>query len=233
VVDDPSGGWAKATEETAKASQEAIQATRELAHFVSGPARLVLSMLEDRLSVVWFEGRVRLWERVRQFCADRGMPGPTRKIPLNIAVPLLKNATLEEDDDLQDIWARLFVNCGDADSGIEPRRAFVSVLAEMTLFDVRNLAAIESGIKSNPDAEVNGVLTSWLPEAAVPLPLREDQEKKEKEADTLYRWPQVKISLSNLVRLGCVSTGDGPGGPPYLLVNLTPFGRALIEACTR
>jgi hypothetical protein len=31
---DPTGGWAKATEETAKASQEAIRASRELGHFI-------------------------------------------------------------------------------------------------------------------------------------------------------------------------------------------------------
>ena len=143
-VPDPTGGWAKATEEGAKASREAIQAGRELAHFISGPAGMVRSMLEDYLSVVWFERRVRLWERVRHFCAERGMSGPTRKIPLNIGVPLLQNATLEEDDDLQDVWARLFVNSADANSGIEPRRAFGSVLAEMSLLDVRNLAQIES-----------------------------------------------------------------------------------------
>jgi hypothetical protein len=35
---DPTGGWAKATEETAKASNNAIDAGRELSHFLSGPA---------------------------------------------------------------------------------------------------------------------------------------------------------------------------------------------------
>jgi hypothetical protein len=51
-------------------------------------------------------------------------------------VPLLENATLEEDEDLQDIWARLLVNSADASSGIEPRRAFSAGLAEMCLLDV-------------------------------------------------------------------------------------------------
>jgi Abortive infection alpha len=139
-VPDPTGGWAKATEEGAKASQEAIQAGRELGRFFSGPAGELAGMWWDHLKVVRFERQVRLWERVRHFCDERGLLTPTRKIPLNIGVPLLQNATLEEDDDLQDVWARLLVNSADASSGIELRRAFVSVLAEMTSLDVRNLA---------------------------------------------------------------------------------------------
>jgi hypothetical protein len=57
-VPNPTGGWAKATEEGAKASREAIRASRELGHFVSGPARELVGMLEDHIKVVRFERRV-------------------------------------------------------------------------------------------------------------------------------------------------------------------------------
>jgi hypothetical protein len=108
-------------------------------------------MLSDHLRVVRFERQVRLWDRVRHFLAERGMDAPTRTIGLNIGLPLIENATLEGDDGLQDVWARLLVNGGDTNSGIELRRAFVSVLAEMTAFDVRNLAASEGAIKSSTE----------------------------------------------------------------------------------
>jgi hypothetical protein len=36
-VPDPTGGWAKATEATADASKEAIQAGRDLGRFISPP----------------------------------------------------------------------------------------------------------------------------------------------------------------------------------------------------
>lgn len=148
-VPDPTGGWAQATEETAKASQDVIQAVRELGHFIRVPMGELVGMFEDYLKVVRFERRVRLADRARHFLAERGKNAPTRTIPLNIGLPLLENATLEEDDELQDVWAMLLVNGGDADSGIEMRRAFVSVLAEMTALDVRNLAKIE---QANPSA---------------------------------------------------------------------------------
>jgi len=225
-VPDPTGGWAKATEATARATNNAVEAGRELGHFISGPAREIVGMLEDHLKVVRFERQVRLWDRVRNMLTERGMAGPTRQIPLNIGLPLLENATLEEDDDLQDVWARLLVNSGDANSGIEPRRAFGAVLAEMSAFDVRNLSKILCAVELNFGVGAVGVWTYELPERAISALYTGG-----KDADPS---PDVQISLSNLDRLGCIiSSNREPVLQTYYLVNLTPFGRALIEACTR
>jgi Abortive infection alpha len=224
---DPTGGWAKATEATANASKEAIEASRELAHFFRGPAAEVVGMLEDHLKVVRFERRVRLWNRVRNILTEKGMSGPTRKIPLSIGVPLLENATLEEDDDLQEVWARLLVNNADASSGIELRRAFVSVLAEMTARDVQNLAHIELAERSNAESASTGVWTYELPERAVPF-ANGDPERHNRGPS-----PEVAISLSNLDRLGCVMPWGQVGQSEHRLLIITPFGRALIEACTK
>lgn len=209
-VPDPTGGWARAAEATAEATKEGIQASRELAHFISGPFRELVGMFEDHLKVVRFE---RL------------------KIPLSIAVPLLESATLEQNDDLQEIWARLLVNGGDASSGIELRRAFVSVLVEMTTLDVRNLTAIELASPVSPDGSSNVVWAYKLPEEAISAYFR--------GVDAINNDPSVEVltSLSNLERLGCIySSGDdirSLGVVPLRTVALTPFGRAFIEACTK
>jgi hypothetical protein len=153
------------------------------------------------------------------------MDGPTRKIALNIGLPLLENVTLEEDDDLREVWARLLVNSGDANSGIEPRRAFGSVLAEMSAPDVQNLAMIESASRLKRESASKGVWTHRLPEEGIPVPLPLPGQ----DGYEGYLSPEVQVSLSNLSRLGCIhSVARG-----LLLVDVTPFGRALIEACTR
>ena len=90
-VPDPTGGWAKATEATANASKETIQAGRDLARFLREPAGEVIGMVSDYLTVVRFERQIRLSERVRHFLAERGMDAPTRRIAPNIALPLLEN----------------------------------------------------------------------------------------------------------------------------------------------
>ena len=187
-------------------------------------------MLWDHLKVVRFERQVRLADRVRYFLWERGMVGPTRTIPLKVGLPLLDHATLEEDDELQDVWALLLVNSGDADSGVEMRRAFVSVLAEMTALDVRNLAAIE---QASPVDLREGSITVWtgkLPDEAVPVSRR--------DVSVYSKKPSVEVltSLSNLERLGCIYSGDQAGGlraiSPVQAVGLTPFGRAFVRACT-
>jgi len=129
-------------------------------------------------------------------------------------------ATLEEDDALQDVWARLLVNGGDANSGIELRRAFVSVLTEMTTLDVRNLAQIE--VAAAAEYSPYGVSTGELPERAIPRHRASAHEPS---------W-EVKVSLSNLDRLGCITSTPTDRGD-YIEVDLTPFGRAFIHACTR
>jgi len=229
-VSDPTGGWAKATEATADASKEAIQAGRDLGRFISGPADEVVGMLRDHLRVVRFERQVRLAERVSQFLAERGMNAPTRTVALKVGLPLLDHATLEEDDELQDVWAMLLVNGGDDDSGIEMRRAFVSVLGEMTALDVRNLAKIEQASPLDLREGSISVWTGKLPDEAVPVSRR--------DADVYNRLPTLEVltSLSNLERLGCIYSGDEVGGlravSPIKVVGLTPFGRAFVQACT-
>jgi hypothetical protein len=229
-VPDPTGGWAKATEASANASKEAIEAGRDLGRFISGPAGEIVGMLWDHLRVLRLERQIRLLERVRNFLAEREMDGPNRMIALKTGLPLLDNATLEEDDDLQDVWARLLVNGGDANSGIEIRRAFVSVLAEMTALDVRNLAAIEQVSPAELSGATLGVWTSQLPDVAMPISRR--------EAGVYNQSPtsEVLTSLSNLERLGCIYSGDQfermNGSSPLRAVGLTPFGRAFVQACT-
>ena len=46
-VPDPTGGWARAAEATAEATKEGIQASRELAHFISGPFRELVGGRND------------------------------------------------------------------------------------------------------------------------------------------------------------------------------------------
>jgi hypothetical protein len=161
---------------------------------------------------------------VRNFLAERGMDGPTRTIALKIGLPLLDHATLEEENELQDLWATLLVNGGDGDRGIELRRAFVSVLDEMTALDARNLTVIERASPFTLDGSTTGVWVSKLPHLAVPASRR--------DAEVVNASPTLEIltSISNLERLGCVGMPDGIAPPRA--VCLTLFGRAFVQACT-
>ena len=106
----------KAIEETAKASQEiakttgkAIDAGEKLgqfvARFISGPMEQASGIVEDKLKYLRWERQLRLMKRAEEFMKQLGMTEPSRAVPLKLAIPLLQGESLEDDDDLQDLWA--------------------------------------------------------------------------------------------------------------------------------
>ena len=139
---------------------------------------------------------------------------------MKIAIPLIQAALLEENDELQDIWARLLVNAADADSGVNVERALVTILQDFGPLEAQLLRVIHD---APPEKYPHGAIeTSGLPSAYV----------GPKEDPDLPPEP-VQIGLWNLMRLGCIE----PGGTWDSLVGvtrvrITALGRALVRACT-
>jgi len=101
----------RAIEEFSKTSGKAIDAARELGSFLSkysgGPLEQAMGIVEDKLKYLRWERQIRLTERANEFLAERGLSQPTRKVLLQVAIPLIQGGSLEEDDSLQDRWAAL------------------------------------------------------------------------------------------------------------------------------
>src|SRR4051794_28360604 len=98
-MDDPITGATKATEETAKAVQEVAKATGKaidasqgamayLARLLQGPIEQAVAIWEVRLRYTYWEVCQRLLLKAQQFAQEHGLPEPTRRVPLNILVPL-------------------------------------------------------------------------------------------------------------------------------------------------
>lgn len=218
---DPTGGWAKSSEAIAKTTGKAIDVASDLGRFVSGPFEQVVGMITDRLQVARLERQVRLSDRVHALMKKKGLSGPTSQLPLSFGTPLLTNAAIEEDDYLQDRWAHLLVNSASSDSNTEQRRAFISILQDLTALDVQVLAAIASV----PGATDEGVWTQDLPNTPKPY------ERSRKEQDLPPR--EVQVSIYNLIRAGCVvATAGFGGGMSISIVTLTPLGEEFVRACT-
>jgi hypothetical protein len=154
----------------------------------------------------------------------RGLAQPTRELPLNFAVPLLTAAVLEEDDNLQETWARLLVNAGDAASEMELRTAYVEILRGMSAFDVKNLSLMAQASLANPDNPLRAVETWRLPCSA------QLRDLHARDVGKVSR--EVGISLANLSRLGCAIPGSGfDAAVIFGLMTVTDLGLALYKAC--
>ena len=188
--------------------------------FIDGPLEQGIGIVNDRLKYMRWERQVRLVDRTDHFMAERGSLMRFRPVPVNVAIPIFEAASLEEDDDLQDLWARLLVNAADAESGVEVKRGFVSILQDFGHMEVRLLQKIHDA----PPKE-SGVPTMGSPNEYL-------EPGEEKEDPDLPPEP-VQIGLWNLMRLGCIeSAGTWDSLVGIRRVNITALGKALVHACS-
>jgi hypothetical protein len=214
---------AEATGEIAKTTNTAIVAASSLGSVIRGPVDEIIGIVQDRLRVVRWERQQALSDRVAAVMKRRGLHAPTRDLPINFAVPLLTAAIPEEDDELQEAWARLLVNAGDAATEMELRTAYVEILRGMSGFDVRNLSTLAQTQLSAPTGQFGFISAVDLPHSA--------NWFRSGSADTIP--DEVAISLGNLSRLGCVVPAAGfGGGYNFAMVLVTELGIAMYRACS-
>ena len=216
----------KAAQEIAKTTGQALEMVQEFGKFVSrfidGPLEQGFGIIEDKLKYLRWERQVRLMHRATVFLKERESQVTFRPVPLKVAIPIFEAASLEEDDDLQDLWARLLVNAADAKSGIQVKRGLVSILQDLSQMEARLLLAIHSA----PPMK-GGVPTKALPDEYV------QPAEEETEANQGLPPEPVQIGLWNLMRLGCVdSAGTWDSLTGIKRVQITALGKALVNACS-
>lgn len=210
---------------------------QELGHFlgpiIKAPFETAAGIVNDRLRFLRWDLQQQYMQRVRKRAAARGLVAPTRRVPLNIVIPILQAASMEEDDYLQEMWARLLVNAMDAESGVEMRRAFIDILECMTSLDVRLLNLIYSSCENDAEKGINakiieeGLIAEGVLAASNTDPEGEVSVSGEKRVDAF------SVALLNLERLGCihdVAYLGSPGGAARI-PTITPMGVALVRAC--
>ena len=219
---------AKAAQEVAKTTGKGIDAGRELggfvARFIGGPFEQASGIVEDKLTYKRWERQVRLMQRAEEFLDQQGLKAPTRSVPMKVAIPIFEAASMEEDDELQDIWARLLVNAADADSGADVTRALVTIIQDFGPLEARLLQAIDDAPAAIYPSDA--ILTTLLPHAYL---------DEGDDSDDLAALPPepVQVALWHLMRLGCIDSGgtwDSLVGIER--VKITALGRALVRVCT-
>lgn len=214
----------KAVAEVAKATGKGIDAVRDLGgaitRYVGGTIEQAMGVFEDNLKYYRWERQVRLIDRANSFLAARGLEKGTRTVPLPLAIPLLQGASLEENDWMQDKWAALLANAADAMHGVEIRRAYISILEDLTPLDAINLEKIY-GTDDGLNVET-GVFTTFLPNY-VP--------ENQPEGEDLRPTPEVEISLGNLARLGLITTTVSWNGfAIFSCVHRTVLGQSFMQS---
>lgn len=222
---------AETTREITRVVEKSIDSANKLGEFigpiVAGSLKQGMGIIEDRLRYMRLERRARMMQRTQDLWREVGLNGPTRSIPLKLAIPLLEAAFVEDNDYLQDIWAQLLANATNSDNDMILQRAYISILEQLTQLD----AIIVKEIYTLPydNRQHCGVITKWLPNRARVYPLEESDRAEG------FMEPPVKIkhSLANLARLGCIAISKTIAGEEkFGLIHTRLLGRDFVKACT-
>lgn len=230
--------------------KEMLLATREfcgfIAKYVSGPVEQGIGIFEDKLRYMRWERQVRLMQRAGYFLEERGLANPTRPVQLKVAIPLFQGASLEDDNELQDVWAKLLVNAADKDSGVTVQRAHITILENIGGLEMRILEKVYEVPEGNA---TRGIYTKYLPEKVLLQNPEEENLRPSPDVESVMAMPkpvipfaranlrpspEVEWAMDNLIRLGCLVSHMSVGGIPLLsVVHQTVLGRSLVKACSR
>ncbi|OAA93537.1 Abi-alpha family protein [Clostridium coskatii] len=217
----------KVVEEVAKTAGKAIDLAQSfgsfISKFISGSVEQGMGIFEDKLKYMRWERQVRLMQKANEFMKEIGLDEPNKPIKLKFAIPLLQGATVEDNDYLQDLWAKLLVNSSNKNSNVELTRIYIDILERLTPYEAKILEKIYS--IPFEYMQHKGVVTQYLPDSI--------QIAGENNDSNQINNDQLELALVDLARLGCIVPMHTLGGGEFFgVVNPTLLGKHFVLACT-
>lgn len=222
---------AKAVQEIAKTGDTALKVVRDaggyLAKYFDGPSGEIAGIITDALKVYRFERKAKLLEKVDSVIKERGSRFKAGKIPLKLAVPLLEAGTMEDEDYLQELWAQMFVNGVDEDSGVEIHRSYIDILERISVLEARILETVYS---VEIDHYLNtAIATGCLPEEGHLWYSINGNNKSFSEPSH-----EVKLALARLAQMGLLNLPtETAWAENFMYVMPTMLGRAFVATCSK
>ncbi len=222
---------AKAAKEIAKTTGKAIDAADKLGGFfrlVFGDTAIELGgVTNDWAKYFRYKNLLKIEDKISALHAKRNIEGKTVPIPPRYAIPLIQEASHEDDDDIQALWAGLVANSTDPNKKLNVKKIYIEILSSLEPIDVQIMQYF---------SKQGWHLFSEVPGGVISVEkLSVDLKHSEKD---------IELSLQNLNRLGCLiaelePTWNDIGKSSFgaLLKNKkttfrpSPLGFSLLEAC--
>jgi len=222
---------AEAAKEIAVTTGKAIDAGVKLGGFfrlVLGDAAIELGgAVKDWATYFRYNNLLKIQDKVFKLHDKRRLEGKTIVIPPRYAIPLIHNASQEDNDDIQQLWAGLVANSTDPNKKLNVQKIYIEILSSLEPIDVQIMLYF---------SKQGWHLFSEVPGGGITV------EKLSSELSLLEN--DIVISLQNLHRLGCLVADFEPtwndiGKSSFgtLVKNKkatfrpSPLGFSLLEAC--
>jgi hypothetical protein len=135
----------EAVKEIAKTTGQAVKSVDRLGRFfatVMGESiDATCGMLADSLKYKRWERQIKLVEKAEHLIQDKNLSNRFIQISPKLVLPIFQNASIEEDDQLHDLYAKLLVTAIDPE--VQTRRtAFAEIIRQLEPIDVKILQAM-------------------------------------------------------------------------------------------
>ena len=219
----------------------AIEASVKFGSFLAKvfgvPIEDAVGIVGDQLKCLRWKRQNRLVDKVNEYLEKKGIT-ILRPISQKFAIPFILNASLEEDDDLQDIWCRLIANALDSKFKSEIRFAYIDIIKNLNSLDAKVLKFAYDEVSGKISVPHDEPIKIYMTKMIV------DLKNINKYLDVSEE--ELTISYNNLIRVQCLKLvsslnplliEEGERMPLMLSdpmhVTLTPLGIAFIEACMK
>jgi len=189
-------------------------------------------VLADPVRVFRFKRSVRLLEKVKRIAEEAGFE--PRAVPLKTLLPILENASLEEDEDLHDRWANLLARAADPRADAIPP-SLPRILSEMSSREARFLDRLHSYL-----SEMKRVSPETLP-LMLTKPMHRGELFDQYIKDSEFDPEAFNVDVDSLLRFRLLSVEAAPIDAEAIRHNeplaeddiyrLTSLGLLFVTAC--
>lgn len=181
-----------------------------LQKLINPPLETLGDMLASEIMIFKFKRQVTLLTKAEAYLKKKGIK--TKKVALKMLVPLLEESSLEEDETLHDMWAKLLANFVREDSRVK-NNLFIHILSQI---NIEEAEILEEMITYSLSRISHQERTTWNTTYFSYLEYKADKEKL--------------ILIDNLLRLRLIHLPYGQkSSMPSLEV--TELGYSFYEAC--
>ena len=231
---------AKATQEVAKATQKGLEVAEKVGGFfakvLGEPVDTAVGILGDKLKFMRWERQTRLVDRAEEINRKRGISGREIPVPPKLAIPIIENASLEENDFLQDLWVKLLSSSQGHETSGSVRTAFIDIIKQLEVIDVSLLNLIfnrySKAVSENVIAPESSPIKVAFPKTEIIKHLGISEKAYEESVDNLMR---VRCLCSEVK----IIQGIGLGGENptidkgYERICITSLGVCFVLACIK
>ena len=158
-------------------------------------------LLSDNIKFIRYKNQIKILLKAKEYVEKKNIK--IKEIPIKILVPLLENASLEDDEDLQDKWAKMLTNMVNSEYNLQ-NQIFPYLLSQISIEEfeeLKRLSLKEIDNLKNKEKLRNLIQTDQFSFKKDTKEAKKEVEKVEQDGFLIYI---EGFESSNLERLGLI-----------------------------